>query len=88
MAYALLMASKQWSDGTYASDASTLIPNIFTHEVNGNILEGGDSFNNANELDPSYFAPSYYRAFAAVDTAHDWMGVLNECYLDPGQCPG
>ena len=80
MAYALLMASKQWSGGTYASDASTLISNIFTHEVSGNILEGGDGFNNANELDPSYFAPSYYRAFAAVDTGHDWMGVLSECY--------
>jgi endo-1,4-beta-D-glucanase Y len=80
MAYALLMASKQWSGGTYASDASTLISNIFKGEVNGNILEGGDGFNNANELDPSYFAPSYYRAFAAVDSGHDWMGVLSECY--------
>jgi endo-1,4-beta-D-glucanase Y len=80
MAYALLMASKQWSGGSYASDASNLISNIFKHEVNGNILEGGDGFNNANELDPSYFAPSYYRAFAAVDTGHSWMGVLDECY--------
>src|SRR6185437_75558 len=80
MAYALLMASKQWTGGTYASDAMTLIGNIFAHEVSGNILEGGDGFNNANQLDPSYFAPSYYRAFAAVDGGHDWMGVLNECY--------
>jgi endoglucanase len=80
MAYALLMASKQWSGGTYASDATTLISNIFNHEVSGNILEGGDGFNNANELDPSYFAPSYYRAFAAVDTGHNWMGVLSQCY--------
>lgn len=80
MAYALLMASKQWGGGTYASDAATLISNIFTHEVSGNILEGGDGFNNANELDPSYFAPSYYRAFAAVDSGHDWMGVLDESY--------
>jgi endo-1,4-beta-D-glucanase Y len=80
MAYALLMASKQWSGGTYASDASTLISNIYTHEVSGNILEGGDGFNNANELDPSYFAPSYYRAFATVDSGHNWAGVLSECY--------
>jgi endo-1,4-beta-D-glucanase Y len=80
MAYALLMASKQWSGGSYASDASTLISNIFKHEVNGTILEGGDGFNNANELDPSYFAPSYYRAFAAVDSGHNWMGVLDQCY--------
>jgi endo-1,4-beta-D-glucanase Y len=88
IAYALLMASKQWSGGSYASDATTLIGNIFTHEVNGNILEGGDSFNNTNELDPSYFAPSYYRAFAKVDSAHDWMGVLTECYLILGKASG
>src|SRR5579871_100792 len=80
MAYALLMASKQWSGGSYASDASTLISNIFKHEVSGTILEGGDGFNNANELDPSYFAPSYYRAFAVVDSGHNWMGVLDQCY--------
>jgi endo-1,4-beta-D-glucanase Y len=82
MAYALLMASRQWSGGTYSADAMTLIKNILSHEVSGNILEGGDGFNNANELDPSYFAPSYYRAFAAFDTADSaaWMSVLGECY--------
>jgi endoglucanase len=87
MAYALLMASKQWSGGSYTSDATTLIKNIFAHEVSGNILEAGDSFNNANELDPSYFAPSYYRAFAKVDSGDNWMGVLDQCYtiLSAGQ---
>ena len=79
MAYALLMASKQWSGGSYGSDAATLIGNIFTHEVSGNILEGGDGFNNANELDPSYFAPSYYRAFATFDRADsdNWMSTCS-----------
>lgn len=82
MAYALLMASRQWSGGTYSADAMTLVKNILKGEVSGNILEGGDGFNNANELDPSYFAPSYYRAFAAFDTADSaaWMSVLNESY--------
>ena len=80
MAYALLMASKQWSGGNYTSDATALIKSIFAHEVSGNILESGDGFNNANELDPSYFAPSYYRAFARVDPGDNWMGVLDECY--------
>jgi|SRR5450631_180898 len=87
MAYALLMAGKQWSGGSYTSDATALIKNIFAHEVSGNILEGGDGFNNANELNPSYFAPSYYRAFARVDPGDNWMGVLDECYtiLQAGQ---
>ena len=82
MAYALLMASKQWSGGSYASDATALIGNIYTHEVNGTTLVAGDSFGSSglNELDPSYFAPSYYRAFANVDSGHNWMGVLDQCY--------
>ena len=82
MGYALLMASKQWSGGSYSSDATALIGNIFAHEVNGTTLVAGDSFgsNGLNELDPSYYAPSYYRAFATVDSGHDWMGVLKQCY--------
>jgi endo-1,4-beta-D-glucanase Y len=82
MAYALLMASKQWPAGSYSTDAMTLIKNIMKGEVSGNILEGGDGFNSTGELDPSYFAPSYYRAFAAFDTADSaaWMSVMNQCY--------
>jgi endo-1,4-beta-D-glucanase Y len=82
MAYALLMATKQWSGGTYSADALALIKNILKNEVSGGVLEGGDSFNNANELDPSYFTPSYYRAFAAFDTADSsgWMAVLDKSY--------
>ncbi len=82
MAYALLMASKQWTSGTYGSDAITMIGNIYTHEVSGNVLLAGDSFGSAgtSQLDPSYFAPSYYRVFATVDSGHNWMGVVDESY--------
>jgi len=82
MAYALLMASKQWNGGTYSSDAMNLIKAILAHDVSGGVLEGGDGFNNTNELDPSYFAPSYYRAFAAFDTADSaaWMSLVGSVY--------
>jgi endo-1,4-beta-D-glucanase Y len=81
MAYALLMASKQWSGGTYAGDASTLIGNILSHEVDGsNVLKPGDNFGGASEMDPSYLAPSYYRAFAAASGNTKWMTVLEESY--------
>jgi endo-1,4-beta-D-glucanase Y len=81
MAYALLMASKQWSGGTYAGDASTLIGNILSHEVDGsNVLKPGDNFGGASEMDPSYLAPSYYRAFAAASGNTKWMTVLDESY--------
>jgi endo-1,4-beta-D-glucanase Y len=82
MAYALLMASKQWSGGSYATDAMNIIKALLGHDVSGNILEGGDGFNNTTEIDPSYFAPSYYRAFAAFDTADSatWMALLDKSY--------
>ncbi len=82
IAYALLMASQQWSGGTYSSDAMTMIKNILAHDVSGGILEGGDGFNNTNELDPSYFAPSYYRTFATFDSADSaaWMALVDKTY--------
>ncbi len=81
MAYALLMASKQWSGGTYASDANTLIGNILGHEVDGsNVIKPGDNFGGASEMDPSYLAPVYYRAFAAATGNAKWTTVLQESY--------
>lgn len=80
MAYALLMAGVQWSSSTYTSAGTTMVNAIMAHEVSGNVLEGGDMFNNANELDPSYFAPSYYRVFARVTGNNAWMNVLDESY--------
>jgi len=80
MAYALMMAGVQWSDSTYTSAGTTMANAIMAHEVSGNVLEAGDSFNNANELDPSYFAPSYYRVFARVTGNSAWMNVLDETY--------
>ncbi|HEY4188451.1 MAG TPA: glycosyl hydrolase family 8 [Polyangia bacterium] len=80
MAYALLMAGVQWSDGSYTSAGTSMANAIMSHEVSGNVLEGGDMFNNASEVDPSYFAPSYYRVFARVTGNNAWVDVLNESY--------
>ncbi len=84
MAWALLMADKQWPGGTYLSAATTLIGNIFSHEVdqgNGFVLKPGDNFGGANQTNPSYFAPSYYRVFGRVTNNNTgWMQVLNSSY--------
>jgi len=83
MAWALLMADKQWPGGTYLSAATTLIGNIFNHEVdqaNGFVLKPGDNFGGANQTNPSYFAPSYYRVFARVTGNQGWMQVLSSSY--------
>jgi endo-1,4-beta-D-glucanase Y len=79
MAFALVMADKQWGgQGTlsqsYTQAAITQIQNVWDHEVyNYSWLSAGDAqpgqqpwATNANQ-NISYFAPSYYRVFAQVD---------------------
>jgi len=90
MAWALLMADKQWGGSpkvaglpTYLSAATTLIGNIFNHEVdqaNGFVLKPGDNFGGASQTNPSYFAPSYYRVFAKVTGNQSWLQVLSSSY--------
>jgi endo-1,4-beta-D-glucanase Y len=80
MAWALIMAGKQWNSATYTNDASTLIRNLKAHALDGNTLKPGDNFGGASQTNPSYFAPSYYRAFARVTGDSGWMSVLDQSY--------
>jgi len=80
MAWALIMAGKQWSSATYTNDASTLIRNLKAHALDGNTLKPGYNFGGASQTNPSYFAPSYYRAFARVTGDSTWMSVLDQSY--------
>ena len=96
MAWALLMADKQWGGGasglpTYLSSATTLIAAIWSHEVdqaNGFVLKPGDNFGGASQTNPSYFAPSYYRVFARVTGNTGWMSVVSSSYSILGRATG
>jgi endo-1,4-beta-D-glucanase Y len=81
MAYSLLMAGAQWG-GTYNASAVTLINAIWDKEVEGgsNVLKPGDNFGGSSQTNPSYFAPSYYRAFAKATPAHNWAAVIESSY--------
>jgi endo-1,4-beta-D-glucanase Y len=82
MAWALLMADKQWG-GSYLGEATTLINAIWDNEVDqggGNVLKPGGNFGGASLTNPSYFAPSYYRVFAKVTPSHNWMAVVESSY--------
>jgi endo-1,4-beta-D-glucanase Y len=89
MAYALLQASVQWG-GDYATAASTLITAIWNHEVESgsNVLKPGDNFGGSSETDPSYFAPSYYRAFAKATPSLGWAAVVESSYGILGNASG
>ena len=82
MAWALLMASRQWGgsgslSGTYLNFAVSQMNNIYATELNTGIPDGGDSF---NPINPSYFAPAYYREFASATGQTGWLGVASNCY--------
>ena len=44
----------------------------------------GDSWlDQWNHINISYFAPSYYRVFKAIDPGHGWDAVIQTVYVIP-----
>jgi endo-1,4-beta-D-glucanase Y len=83
-AYALLMAGRAWG-GSYNAEAVTMIGDIWSHDIDGggtNLPKGGSNYGSpaSNITNASYFAPSFYKEFAAVDSGHNWAGVITAVY--------
>jgi endo-1,4-beta-D-glucanase Y len=90
-AMALVQASARWPDGDYLTQAKTLAASIIAHETelcDGRaILRPGDMFGGCSDMgnarvNPSYFAPGYYRVFAAkfADQAERWNALVTGSY--------
>jgi endoglucanase len=86
-AMALVQANARW--GGYATDATTLITAIHNHETetcSGRIiLRPGDAWGGCSDngqINPSYFAPGYFRAFAHAVPAEaaDWNAMVDDAY--------
>ncbi|MES1209141.1 MAG: glycosyl hydrolase family 8, partial [Pseudomonadota bacterium] len=84
MAWALVMADKQWGGSgslskTYSAFALQQIQNVWNHEIYQSKLAGpGDGWGGADlfgVINISYFAPSYYRVFKQLDASHAWEAV-------------
>jgi hypothetical protein len=89
MAFALLMASRQWGgkgtlDKTYLEHATDQIGKVWKFEILDSKLAGaGDHFLDWKNINISYFAPSYYRAFKSVNInvpGVNWDAVINTAY--------
>ena len=89
MAYALIMADKQWGgmgslSKTYSAYALSEIQAIWNHEVyNSNLAGPGDSWGPTDltkDINISYFAPAYYRLFKQLDSSHNWDAVTQTVY--------
>lgn len=81
-AFAMLMASKQWTGGSYAADATKLIKSVLANDMSGSYIKAGSNYSGSQQTNPSYFAPAYYRAFAKADAgdAAAWTGLANGAY--------
>lgn len=88
MAFALLMADRQWGgmgaqSKTYLQLAKDQITKIWNFEVfDYKHVKPGDTWGDSSTINISYFSPSYYRAFAKVDTvnASNWNMLLQQSY--------
>jgi endo-1,4-beta-D-glucanase Y len=76
-AFALIMADKQW--GGYLAAANTHLTSMMNNMVAGdNTLKPDDA--GSSDINPSYFAPAYYRVFAQASGNSRWMQVLDRAY--------
>lgn len=88
MAWALVMASRQWSESpriaSYHDEAVDLIEAMWEHEIdhtrNGMPLPG-DAWGGADITNISYYAPAYYRVFGEVTgNVEGWQQVIDTSY--------
>jgi endo-1,4-beta-D-glucanase Y len=90
-AMALLQAHARWPDGGYLGQAKTLTAKIIEFETelcDGKaVLRPGDKFGGCSDtsnqkINPSYFAPGYYRVFARYfpEQAARWNALVDGSY--------
>jgi endo-1,4-beta-D-glucanase Y len=88
MAWALIMADKQWGgqgtlSKTYLQYAKDLLNDIWNYEIlEGKLPKNGNRWGDWNSLNISYFAPAYYRVFATVSGNAAWTSGVVKCVYD------
>lgn len=80
MAYALMLADQKW--GGYSSAAKSMINAIMDNEIESgtNAVKPGDVWGGSANLNISYFAPAYYKAFARFTGNNNWNNVADTAY--------
>jgi endo-1,4-beta-D-glucanase Y len=90
-AMALVQAEARWPGAGYLAQAEALAQNVVTHETelcSGRaILRPGDEFGGCSDassprINPSYFAPGYYRVFSRLfpGQAERWNALVTGSY--------
>lgn len=92
MAWALLGASARWDRPAYRSQAVAMLGRLWDTETRatgaGRVLLPGPwaATMDPVRLNPSYFLPFAWRAFAAADPAHDWAALEAPAYALWDRC--
>jgi len=94
IAFALILASKRWSDKKYLDDAKKIIADIWKYDTEvaagKRYIIGGNWAKSDAQLiiNPSYFSPAEFKYFAKVDKKNDWNGMIEPGYkllMDAGK---
>ncbi|HEX3772362.1 MAG TPA: glycosyl hydrolase family 8 [Polyangiaceae bacterium] len=85
MAFALVLADKQWGgqgmlSQPYAALALQQIKDIWKSEIQDGKLPKPGEWGGWSTVNISYFAPAYYRVFATLDPGDDWAAVVQTVY--------
>jgi hypothetical protein len=88
MAYALIMADKQWGGQlkalkkNYLDIAKAQMSAVWNNEIYNFIYLRAGPWADSSNLNISYFAPSYYKVFATIDKTptSDWTKVTDTMY--------
>lgn len=83
-ALALVMASKQWNNTSYLTDAKNLISWIGTNDISGGHIKPGNQWNDA--FNPSYATLANFELFKAVDPSGPWSSVITTTVSDLKAC--
>jgi len=80
VAFALVAADARW--GGYREDAVRLVRSLMAHAVEPGtfVFKPGDVWGGSEVTNPSYFAPAYYKAFAAYTGDARWNRVADASY--------
>jgi endo-1,4-beta-D-glucanase Y len=93
-AFAMLQASKQWTGGSYASEATKLISAVMATDMSGSYIKAGSNYSGSDKTNPSYFAPAFYRLFGWTALADNSYTLLNASLMGrsnglvPAWCTG
>jgi endo-1,4-beta-D-glucanase Y len=78
MAWALLMASDQWSSLIYLDDARRVIEALYSSAIAGDGTLKPDQYGGMGGTTyyADYFSPAYYRVFARATNNNNWSGII------------